>query len=152
MARISLFFISTVLILAYFFIYMTVKFPNYFNQFGSNERTKIILNKISHTTLELRRKETYQKLDTISRAVQLLHITKIKSFIIDINQSFFLIGCLKIINGRLTKEISFKNFYLESDCFFRYFCNRLGNYWKLEVGRFHCEYRSNDKNFFLLLS
>jgi hypothetical protein len=69
MARISLFFISTVLILAYFFIYMTVKFPNYFNQFGSNERTKIILNKISHTTLELRRKETYQQLDTISRAV-----------------------------------------------------------------------------------
>ena len=55
------------------------------------------------------------------RAVQLLHVTKIKSFIVDINQSFFLISYLKISNGRLTKEINFKNFYLESGCFFRYF-------------------------------
>jgi hypothetical protein len=52
MARISLFFISTVLILAYFFLYMTVKYPNYFNQFASDEKIEIILSKISHTTLK----------------------------------------------------------------------------------------------------
>ena len=52
MLRIGLFFISAVLILAYFFLYMTVKYPNYFNQYGNDEKTKIILSKISHTTLE----------------------------------------------------------------------------------------------------
>jgi len=41
MLRIGLFFISAVLILSYFFLYMTVKYPNYFNQYGNDERTKI---------------------------------------------------------------------------------------------------------------
>ena len=41
MARIGLFFISAVLILAYFFLYMTVKYPNYYNQFDKDRFEKI---------------------------------------------------------------------------------------------------------------
>ena len=52
MARISLFFILTVLILTHFFLYMAIKYPNNFNQYGNDERTKTILNKINYTTLE----------------------------------------------------------------------------------------------------
>ena len=41
MGRISFFYISIVLILTYFFLYMTVKYPNYYNQFDNDRFEKI---------------------------------------------------------------------------------------------------------------
>jgi len=36
MKHISLFYISTVLILTFFFLFMTLKYPNYHNQFNQD--------------------------------------------------------------------------------------------------------------------
>jgi len=36
MGRISLFYISAILIITYVFLYMTVKYPNYHNQFDKD--------------------------------------------------------------------------------------------------------------------
>ncbi len=43
MLRISLTYISLVIFLSLFFSFMTLKFPNYFNQFGNDEKLKIVL-------------------------------------------------------------------------------------------------------------
>ena len=45
MGRISLFYISIILILTYFFLYMTVKYPNFHNQFDKDrfEKSKTLL-------------------------------------------------------------------------------------------------------------
>ena len=36
MKLISLFYISTILVLTYFFLFMTLKYPNYHNQFSQD--------------------------------------------------------------------------------------------------------------------
>ena len=36
MKLISLFYISTILVLTYFFLFMTLKYPNYHNQFNQD--------------------------------------------------------------------------------------------------------------------
>ncbi len=40
MGRISLLYISAILIITYFFLYMTVKYPNYHNQFDKDQFEK----------------------------------------------------------------------------------------------------------------
>jgi len=47
MSRISLTYISTLIIFSLFFCYMTLNYPNYFNQFVSDERIEIISKKVA---------------------------------------------------------------------------------------------------------
>ena len=44
MARISLTYIFLLIILSCFFVFMTLKYPNYFNQFADGEKIEKISN------------------------------------------------------------------------------------------------------------
>ena len=50
MLRISLTYILVILILSLVFSYMTIKYPNYFNQFVTNKKIKqILINRATHS-------------------------------------------------------------------------------------------------------
>ena len=53
MLRISLTYISLILILSIFFAFMTLNRPNYFKQFGDDEKIKII-SKSTATHLKIK--------------------------------------------------------------------------------------------------
>jgi cell division protein FtsX len=51
MLRISLVYISVVIILSFFFSFMTLNYPNYFSQFNDQEKIEIVLkNMATHST------------------------------------------------------------------------------------------------------
>ena len=50
MLRISLVYISVVIILSFFFSFMTLNYPNYFSQFNDQEKIEIVLiNMATHS-------------------------------------------------------------------------------------------------------
>jgi len=51
MSRISLTYISTLIIFSLFFCYMTLNYPNHFNQFVNDERIEIISKRVATYSL-----------------------------------------------------------------------------------------------------